>query len=291
MKEYVVRALRQIEASAEKGIWEAHWGCSVIAGALLVEEKLIDNDAKASVASLLNSLLTLHAGLSEEGIEDQNIVERKPFAEKLLAELAHDAKEPRAIGHDVIYSAYVLKAIDRFGIPPWESLLDRATRLVREVKAAGPGWITINGKKKFKTLDEAERKTDSNYWMIFSNFERPRSMEADDMQLGHLLTHGHSIDMIHGYASRELSADFDQAYRKRLHGLRLANEEEEEKLALPRRKLDPRTKEYWALVDSFGDMHGHALKYAYSFLDLKRDHISAADLEAYGRILWPNEVT
>jgi len=95
------------------------------------------------------------------------------------------------------------------------------------------------------------------------------------MQLGHLLTHGHAIGMIQRHADPQLIADF-------------ANEEQQEKSPLPRRKPDPRTKEYWTLVKSLGDMHGHAFKYAYSFLDMKRaHHISPADLEAYGRIVWP----
>jgi hypothetical protein len=45
--------------------------------------------------------------------------------------------------------------------------------------------------------------------------------------------------------------------------------------------------DYWEEVDRRGDMHGHALKYAYSFLDLKSERITGADLDAFGRILWP----
>jgi len=290
MREYAVKALKQIEASAKKGIWEAHWGCAVIAGALLVEENLIGEDAKASVTTLLKRLITSRAGFQGEGIEDRNLLQPGQFAEKLLAELAPHAKEPSEIGHDIIYSAYVLKALDRFGITPWESLLDRVTMLVHKVKASGPGWITVNGKNEVRTLDEAERKTDADFWTIFSHFDRPMLMEAGDMQLGHLLTHGHAICMFRGCASRDLIADFDLAYRKRLYGLRRANDEQKEKPALPRRKIDPRTKGYWTLVESLGDMHGHAFKYAYSFLDLKRNHVSAADIEAYGRIVWPAEL-
>ena len=118
MKAYAIKALKQIEASAKKGIWEAHWGCAVIAGALLVEEKLIDEDARASVTALLDALMASHASFREEEDGNQNLLPRKLFAGKLLAELAPRAKEPVAIGHDIIYSACVLKALERFEIPP-----------------------------------------------------------------------------------------------------------------------------------------------------------------------------
>jgi len=285
MKEYATRALKQIESSSKKGIWGAHWGCAVIAGALLIDEKLIEGDAKASVTGLLESILKSQADFQEEGSEDRIFLRRELFERKLLAELAIKAEEPKELGHDVIYSAYTLRALDHFKITPWESLLDGVTMLVRKVKAAGPGWMTINGKKKFTKPDKADEKTEADYWTIFSNFDRSPLMEMGDMQLGHVLTHGHAIEMIRPWAGGALTADFDLAYRKRLHALHLANEEEKEKSVLPRRKLDPRKKEYWTLAESRGGMQDHVLKYAYSFLDLRRDRVSAADLEAYGRIL------
>jgi len=290
MKDYAIRALGQIEASARKGIWGAHWGCAVITGSLLVDEKLIDDEARTLVTGLLKSMVDSEPNSSKAGSEDRVFIPRELFAEKLFAELAVGATEPKELGHDVIYSAYVLKALDHFGIMPWESLLDGVTMLVRKIKAASPGWITINGKKKFNKPGEAEEKTADDYWTIFSRFDRSRSMEAGDMQLGHLLTHGHAIEMIRQGAGAELAADFDLAYRKRLRVLRLANEEQQEKIALPLRELDPRTREYWTLAQSLEGMRDHALKYAYSFLDLRRDDLSATDLEAYGRILWLNEL-
>ena len=289
MKAYAVKALKQIEASAKNGIWEAHWGCAVLAGALLIEENLIDGDAAASVTALLDKLMASHASFQEEEGGNQNLLSRELFAGKLLTELAPHAKEPAALGHDVIYSAYVLKALERFEIPPWESLLDNLILLIRKIRAAGPGWITINGEQKFEPLEVAEEKTTAGYWTIFSSFDRPLPMETGDMQLGHLLTHGHAIGMLQGHATPQLTTGFDLAYRKRLHALRHANEVQQDKSPLPRRKPDPRTKGYWTFVESLGDMHGHAFKYAYSFLDLKKDRISAADLESYSRIVWPSQ--
>jgi hypothetical protein len=112
-------------------------------------------------------------------------------------------------------------------------------------------------------------------------------MEVGDMQLGHLLTHGHAIETLRSQGAKPLIDDLDLAYRRRVHGLRIANREEQNETALRRKAIDPREKPYWRFVDSFGDMDGHAIKYAYNFLSLRKNGISEVDLEAFGRIVWP----
>lgn len=286
-KTYAVRGLAQIERTAKDSIWDAHWGCAVIAGALLIAEDLVEDDAKPVIESLLKSLTASQKSFEAEAGSKRQYLERNQFAETLLGELAIKADDPREIGHAVIYSAYVLKALDYFGIPPWESLLARLTGLVRDINTAGPGWITVNGVNEPRVLQEAEMKTTADYWTLFAGFDRPLPMEVGDMQLGHLLTHGHAIHMFQAYAGPGLIAVFDHAYRRRLHGLRLANGLQRDQTPLPRRIINPRTKDYWGVVEMLGDMHGHALKYAYSFLALRGGRISTADLESYGRIVWP----
>lgn len=287
LRAHAIRSLFQIERTAAKGIWEAHWGCAVIAGALLIAEDLVENAAKPEIEALLESIST-----GQHGFEDQADLLRQPmdinqFTRQLLGQLAIQADEAREIGHGVIYSAYVLKALDYFEIFPWEPLLARLTGLVCDINTAGPGWITVNGVNEPRVLQEAEKKTTADYWTLFAGFERPLPMEEGDMQLGHLLTHGHAIHMFEAYAGSDLIAAFDHAYRRRLHGLRLANGLQRDHIPLPRRIIDPRTKDYWRAVEVLGDMHGHALKYAYSLLALRGERISAADLESYGRIVWP----
>jgi hypothetical protein len=288
MREIAVKALRQIEASALGRIWDAHRGCGLIAGALLVQEDLITDEAKASVRRLLVRTLASQQDSRLESFERRRSLTREQFSTSLRAALLPDARVPREIGHDVIYSAYVMKALDRFGITPWESLLDRVRLLIDKIKASGPGWITVNGKNEIRELDAEGMRAEGDCWATFSGFDRPRPMEVGDMQLGHLLTHAHAIEMSRIWANQELVADFDLAYRKRLTGLWLANGDQRDKSSLPRRKLDPRAKGYWALVETLGDMHGHAFKYAYSFLELRRARVSPADLEAFSRIVWPD---
>jgi hypothetical protein len=288
MKDFALKALEQIETSAGKGIWDAHWGCAVIAGALLVEEDLIGEEAKPMVRDLLGEILKAKPGFEGKGDGVRACLPRDRFGARFLSELAPKAAVATEIGHDVIYPAYVMTALARFRIAPWESLADQLALLVQKVKASGPGWITVNGENQARALVEVDSPAVADAWEVFASFDRPKPMESGDMQLGHLLTHGHAIGMAKAWAGPELFRDLDLAFRKRLHGLRLATQDQRDKSPLPRRKLDPRAKEYWRLVASLGDMHGHAFKYAYSFLDLRKGHPSEDDLWAFGRIVWPD---
>lgn len=289
MKDHVIAALRQIEDSAASNIWDAHQGCAAIAGALLCTEDLVDLNSRSALEHLVRQFAPL------DNISLATAERKRPpltfeiFAAKLLAEVAVAAEEPKEIGHDVIYAAYVLKALDSFKITPWESLLTHITGLVRKIKAAGPGWITINGENQLRALHEMDESTGSDYWSEFAAFDRPLQMEIGDMQLGHLLTHGHAITVLDRFGPAALSHDLNIAFRKRLQGLRIANGEQRDRSPLPVRKMDPREKAYWSAASEHGDMHGHVLKYAYSFLELRKERIRPLDMEAFGRIVWPDK--
>jgi hypothetical protein len=283
LRPFVLNALRQIEASVREGIWDAHFGCAAIAGALLIERNLVFKDAMPALTRSLKRL-QIPAGIWDA---EQNYFSRIAFQEEVIKELEPQAGESRELGHAVIYSAYVLKALDHFEIDPWESLLDWMITLIRKIHSSGQGWITVNGTNAVRTLDEAVARTNDDYWMRFRAFDRPARSEAKDMQLGHLLTHGHAISMMRRCGIPALVEQFDLAYRNRLRALEIANQQEESWSQLPIRTLDPRTKEYWEAVERAGDMHGHAFKYAYSFLDSRGEAITASDLESFGRILWP----
>lgn len=282
MRTVAIRALRQIESSGGTGIWSAHRGCAGLAGALLIQEQLVQDDARAWIEAHVQSLL------GPGGAEPESpLLRRADFVQRILRELEVEAETPKAIGHDVIYSSYVLRALDAFNIEPWESLLEGLTRLIRMVKVSGPGWVTINGRNEVREPGPPIERDDTDYWSLFRRFDRPLPMEVGDMQLGHLLTHGHAISTLRRYATKAVIDSLDIGYRKRVRLLASASEEEQDHTELRRAAVDPRTVRYCQLTERFGDMHGHSLKYAYSFLDLKRSGIASDDLEAFGRIVWP----
>ncbi len=285
MKELAARALEDIEHSVPHGIWGAHNGCAILAGIFLIEENLIEEGAKEAVKQLLNSSRVKR---DQQGNE-RRLISLGDFRERLISCLALDPEQVKEIGHDVIFSSYVLKALDFLSISPWESLLESMVELIGAIKESTPGWITVNGENQPRELDKVDSSLPTNYWHAFAALDRPIQMEIGDMQLGHVLTHGHAIEMFKLYGNKKSAVAFDIAYRKRLHGLLLANSEQKERTALPRRRLDPRLASYWRHVKTNGDMEGHVYKYAFSFLDLNRHDLRTEAFEAFGRVVWPNK--
>lgn len=283
MRNLVTIALQQIVASAGDGIWQAHRGCAALAGVLLLHDDLVAPEARGLIDTHIRT--TLHGCDAPDGKEASLQFDR--FARYLLDEIALDAREPKELGHDVIYTAYILRALDAFSIPPWRALLEGVRTLLRAIRASGPGWITVNGVNEPRAMLAPPGTGAKDAWSSFAGLERPRSMELGDMQLGHLLTHGHAISMLRRYTSLSLAGDLVAAHQRRLRTLQAATLEERDTTPLRRMAFDPRSPAYWKWIDTFGDMHGHALKYAYSFLDLRRDGVATRDCESFSRIVWP----
>ena len=285
MKNLASKALRQIEASVASGIWEAHRGCAALAGVLLMHGRHVTGECEPIIKSRVHSLL-------EDANQQEELggrVSFDAFKDHVVHELAVFPQEPRELGHDVIYGAYVLRALDVFDIEPPQSLLAAVVGLIRKVKDSGPGWISVNGRNEVRPIPKLFDMDETDCWTRFVQLERPRSMEIGDMQLGHNLTHGHALHVLRSYAHESLIADMDLAHRRRTRCLRDASCEEGDRAPLRNAAADPRREGYWTLMDSLGDMHGHVLKYAYSFLDLKRGAVSPEDLQAFGRIVWPQQ--
>ncbi|WP_409175450.1 hypothetical protein [Brevibacillus fortis] len=77
--------------------------------------------------------------------------------------------------------------------------------------ASGPGFVTVNGENI--VIDPGDipntgvrlQLTPETVLDLLHDFQRPLQMEKDDMQLGHILTHGHAI------------VEMKQAYRHYVH--------------------------------------------------------------------------
>lgn len=250
-----IAALLQIESTARGNFWDAHPGVSRLASLLL--------RAPQKPAPIVT-----------------------PFVAAALQALAPHADQPKELGHDVIYTAYVIRAVQRFEIEPWPTLQPSLARIVRSIKASGPGWITINGRNEVRLFDTIDPDSVDDPWAAFARLDRPRQMEAGDLQLGHVLTHGHAIEMLRPYADAALIDSLRVALRRRIAGLKAASAEQTDPQPLPSEPLDPRKARYWDLTQTRGDMQGHAIKYAFSFLDL-RPTPTPDDVRSFSRILWP----
>ena len=118
-RDYAAGALEDIAASASHGTWGAHAGCAVLACVLLIEEDLVEQDARDSVRRVLDSSGIRPNGRAGHGAK----IGFDEFKDRLISQLKVDAHEVKEIGHDVIYSSYVLKALDFLSLSPRESLL------------------------------------------------------------------------------------------------------------------------------------------------------------------------
>lgn len=283
-REAALAALRQIERSVAGGIWDAHGGCAALAGIFILEEGCIHESARGFVEAHVDRLLSD----TPPDPMDAESVSVDVFANAVLEELSRDAREPKAIGHDAIYAAYALRAVEVFQIAPWTSLLEQLKELIRAVKRSGAGYIFVDGAKRYDPPPELAGECGADPWESFQSIDRPADDETADMQLGHALTHGHAIETLRPRASDALAADLDHAFRRRLKLLRETGGQDAGREPLRRLPVDPRTLRYWEIVEKRGDMHGHALKYACSFLDTRRGAIREDDLVAFGRIVWPS---
>lgn len=272
-----------IERSIPESIWGAHEGCGILAKLFLANSDHIPDAVR--------QLLLAQASQTKAPIPPvDSTSESMPlpaFREAVVDALAPNADNPRAIGHDVIFTSYILRALDEFEIMPWASLGKAVGKLVHDIKQAGPGWVSINNRQEFQETSHLSADDAPPSWETIVQFDRPLPMEAGDMQLGHLLTHAHAITRIAPLCSSGLNDKFRCAFGKRLTLLRTANQQQHDQTPLRKWPLDPRTERYWACPGTLGDMHGHVAKYALSFLELCEHTPTTADLEAFGRILWP----
>lgn len=284
---------KMIEAS-RSNIWDGHWACAALALIRLLEDRLVPGELESGIRRNLEKILEDHPNAETYRI-DRDYGE---FRSSLLARLIRNGRANNSLGHDVIYSYYILDLLGRSGDIPASAELYRAMSTLAEgFAASGPGYVTINGEHKVVHPDgigrtaERFRLTSSSLLDLFHGFDRPSQMEKGDMQLGHLLTHGHAIvELKLAYPGFDLDI-LDEAFFSRMDILNEANRIEGETSApsqdSPSKEAvwNPLEPSYWehALTDN---RHGHFYKYAYSYLKLNRlAERRLADFRSFSRIL------
>ena len=267
-------ACQKMIESSHANIWDGHWACAVLALIQLMEENLIPRQLDASIHKNLDKIVEEHAN-------DQLFLGGKKyegFRADIVKLLVQNSNTCNAIGHDVIYTYYILELLSHSDIHPTAELYNAMERLLQGFRASGPGYVTINGKNTVIQHDSLSKKVASfqlsptSVLDLFQRFSRSPQMESGDMQLGHLLTHGHAIVELKQACSENLADSLDAAFLARVDILNYANELEEshtENNPVDTEHMSPLELPYWeqAYVDS---KHGHLYKYAYSFLKLNR---------------------
>lgn len=280
---------KMIEAS-QTNIWEGHWACAVLALIHILEDDLTPRELETLIRQNLDKTVEEHANV-ELYREDK---EYAGFFNGLMEQLIQNGNSCNALGHDVIYSYYILDLLADSDISANAELFNAMITLLKGFADTGPGYVTANG-NNIVIHPEGLTQTTSRFQLtsdsvldFFRDFSRPSQMEKGDMQLGHILTHGHSIvELKLAYAENELYI-LDDAFHARADILTYANNLEQQPghISSSNEVLwNPMEPPYWehALLDN---RHGHFYKYAYSYLKLNRmAGRNPSDFRLFSRIL------
>ncbi|MFM1655157.1 hypothetical protein ACI7RC_24145 [Brevibacillus sp. B_LB10_24] len=284
-------ACQKMIESSQSNIWEGHWTCAVIALTKLLEEKLVPVSLEDLIRKNLVKTVDEHANEQQYRINK----EYEGFPAQLMKLLVQNHHTCHALGHDVIYTFYLLSTLSRSDIPATVELFDAMEKIVRGFAASGPGFVTVNGENIVIDPDGIPNTgsklnlTPEAVLDLLDNFQRPLQMEKGDMQLGHILTHGHAIVEMKQAYRNYIHDNLDPAFYARINILTYANTLEENwvesDMAITETELNPLEPSYWeqALAES---RHGHYYKYAYSYLRLCRmSGRRPTDFRSFQRIL------
>lgn len=281
---------KMIEAS-QSNIWDGHWACAVLALIKLLEEKLVPPSLEAWIRKNLDKTVDEHA--NEQQYRSNK--EYEDFSAQMMRLLVQNSHTCHALGHDVIYTFYMLNMLSDSDIPATAEWFEAMEKIVKDFAESGPGFVTVNGENTVIDLDgipitsSRDRLTPETVLGLFHNFQRPPQMEKGDMQLGHILTHGHAIVELKQASYENVFDNLDPCFFARINILTYANKLEENRFesdsAFTQSDLNPLEPSYWehSLADS---RHGHYPKYAYSYLKLCRmSGRSPSDFRSFQRIL------
>ncbi|MED1783555.1 hypothetical protein P4V43_17190 [Brevibacillus fortis] len=284
-------ACQKMIESSQSNIWEGHWACAVIALTKLLEEKLVPVLLEDSIRKNLAKIVDEHANEEQYRVNK----EYEDFSAQMTRLLVQNNHACHALGHDVIYTFYLLSMLSRSDIPATAELFDAMGKIVRGFAASGPGFVTVNGENIVIDPDGIPNTggkltlTPETVLDLLHNFQRPLQMEKGDMQLGHILTHGHAIVEMKQAYRQYVYDNLDPAFYARINLLAYANTLEEKpvesNMAVTETELNPLEPSYWEQA-LFESRHGHYYKYAYSYLRLFRmAGRNPSDFRVFQRIL------
>lgn len=281
-------AFQKMIESSQTNIWEGHWACAVLALIGVLEENLVPGTLEATIRKNLEKTVEEHPNDKEYRVDE----EYAGFRNGILSLLVQNDQSCHALGHDVIYAYYMLS---RSEVPATVELYNAMTKLLEGFAASGPGYVTINGNnvvvdpEGIPVTTTRVPLTPAVVIDLFHNFQRPYQMEKGDMQLGHLITHGHSIlelkQVFHDHGLVQAETSFFTRVDILCYANGLEKNSTQYDPSFTTTMSRPLEQPYWeqAFADS---RHGHYYKYAYSYLKLNRmAGRNPSDFESFSRIL------
>jgi hypothetical protein len=181
-----------------------------------------------------------------------------------------------AIGHDVIYTALVVRTLKARPELATDAVIDGVLEVLSACRAfpIGPiaGVFGVEGVGADE-VEEAEVTTDT----ALADAALRAIVESDHVylglhqgDLGHVPDHAHALIWLERLGYREIARRGRRGFREHLAAVRRARHLAAELPEARRREwVDPRGVEYWARGSTANDWAvGHLFKYPYAILDL-----------------------
>ncbi|MGR6542310.1 hypothetical protein [Paenibacillus tundrae] len=284
-------------------LWHAHYGAAAIAAYFWVRENRLTSLAAGSATAEAKAMLRKH-GVNSGASSSQGEVLPMEEAEALITQaLDRTIGELHWVGHQAIYGALSLKAIRE--LEGWGTARDiqQLVELIDSFERTVPGRSWINTMvKEIRTLrvDESdgfphiERPEDLSRLILdeLGAFDTIYQAEAHHDLIGHMLTYGHALNMLHelGYPSlfhQGLTPFLTMVKALRLsrnvdHELdRLTLQSPVDRLPLVRAERSialPHELEYWLTDRRSQDWNsGHVFKFPFSFYHHARNSNSVPE--------------
>lgn len=241
----------------------AHFGLAVMAGFWMTREFDLDHATIRAIGAQCDAVMEafpeLYAPLDlTEGVADLGRVD------DIVAELRPGLRRYVRGGHNVIYTAYVVKALHEH--PEWATpgVIDRLIRLIRTVN--GPldrEDAPVPSAAESAPYDRVEDVAATVFRDIDAlDFE---TLEAWSIGVGHVLTHGHGLLELDRLGYGELARTGFDAHRAHAYSAR-TNRSRTQRVDKVIHGRDPISAKFWT-----GDVRtdrdwefGHTFKYTYS---------------------------
>ncbi len=261
----------------EKDLWAGHWGAAVIAAYYFSRDNDIKESTHELIKNQINQLIQAHNDyFTEIPVETQT----NEFEEKIISALKENVGNLCAIGHNVIYTSLALKASRDVPEFRMSHICDGIIKLIHAFNDCDPGYFWVDGKTEIiepgysdTIISEIDCAKLARKYVIDSFLIVKRSYQEEnrDMQLGHLITHGHSIVELFELGYPELALEALKPFAQRINLI------EDLRKRIPCNDLSigvgkfisPLEDAYWEKDYSDSEwMHGHLFKYPYSFYEL-----------------------
>lgn len=186
-------------------IWQAHIGAAVIASYFFMKENRLPIEMERVITDQSRSMREKYVSeIREEGAEQ---VDYQKAESIILESLGETIDELHWVGHNVIYAALSLAALEELGGWSTKSGVEGIAELIRSFAKTIPGrsWIGFSAsevkKVEINKSDGIHEITDSKQLSVFildelSLFKQIYHAEAHHDLIGHMLTFSHALNIL-----------------------------------------------------------------------------------------------